>query len=163
MRKPINEILNKIPLRPMLSRSAQLVFMNYLGARSIYANGGTLPFFLSLSLSPSVSPFVSRRARLCKECICINEAGCIYARRASRSTRCERALTVQPRHVREFTSALYLPLSRHSRTRFSSRWLHREAASPSPFALPRCVRVPRTSVQPFRQGESLRLPTIIAL
>jgi len=118
----------------MLSRSTQLVFMNYLGARPIYANSGTLPFFLSLSLS-SLAPrslcslFISRRARLrCKECICINEAG-----RYTRATRCERALTVQPRHVREFTSALYLPLSRYSHTRFSSYWLHREASSPSPF------------------------------
>jgi len=38
----------------MLSRSTQLVFMNYLGARPIYANGGTPPFFLSFSLFLSV-------------------------------------------------------------------------------------------------------------
>jgi hypothetical protein len=42
-----------------------------------------------------------------KECICINEAG---RNTCCESTRCERALMVRPRHVREFTSALYLPL-----------------------------------------------------
>lgn len=42
-----------------------------------------------------------------KECICINEAG---RNTCCESTRCERALMVRPRHVRKFTSALYLPL-----------------------------------------------------